>query len=485
MLSFLKTIKNYEIIAFTTGFALMAYELAAARLLAPSIGSSTYIWTSVIGVIIAALSIGYAFGGTLADKRIKPSDIAWLLLAAAGGVLLTLVFSDGTLRALQNVSDPRWQGLLASLLLFAPASFLLGVISPYLARLRTESLAKTGRAVASLSAMNAVGGIVGTFCVGFIFFGLIGSRETMLIVAILLAGTSWLILPKERTFRRAAATAWIVFIAALQLMPVLPKGVAADIDTPSSRYQVVKGEYFGAPVRILTMGPRGSQSGVYTNGSTELVFDYTRQMAELVEQAPRKESILILGGGAFTLPAYLADKHGGSHIDVVEIDPELVEISKEYFGYFDRPNVTVHAQDARAFLNTNQKKYDLVLVDVYSDTSIPFAVTTQEYATQLARATKDDSAVIVNAIGANTPACGPLLRSIHGSYLTQFKSYKVQPLRDPEMKGLQNIAITYAHRPLDWIAGPDIKLSGDMKLTDNFAPLERLQQMCWNGQREE
>ncbi|HKX24614.1 MAG TPA: fused MFS/spermidine synthase [Candidatus Saccharimonadales bacterium] len=478
----MKTIRNYEIIAFVTGFGLMAYELAAARLLAPSIGSSTYIWTSVIGVIIAALSIGYALGGTIADKRVKPSDIAWLLLAAAGGVLLTLVFADGTLRALQSVNDPRWQGLLASLLLFAPASFLLGIISPYLARLRTESLAHTGRAVASLSAMNAVGGIVGTFCVGFIFFGMIGSRETMLIVVGLLAAASWLILPKDRTFKRAALTAWIAFVAALQLMPALPKGVAADIDTPSSRYQVVNGEYFGARVRILTMGPKGSQSGVYTNGSHELVFDYTRHMAELVDLAPRKADVLILGGGAFTLPAYLADKHGDSHIDVVEIDPELVEISKNYFGYFDRPNVAIHTQDARAFLNANQKKYDLVLVDVYSDTSIPFAVTTEEYAAQLKRATKDDGAVIVNAIGANTAACGPLLRSIHGSYLTQFKDYKVQPLRDSQMRGLQNIAITYANQPLDWVGSDDVKLTGDIRLTDNFAPLEQLQQQCWDGE---
>lgn len=481
MIPTLKSIRNYEIVAFATGFALMAYELAAARILAPSIGSSTYIWTSVIGVIIAALSLGYALGGVLADKRVRAEDIAWLLLAASGGVLLTVMFAPGVLDSLKGVSDPRLQGLLASFMLFMPASLVLGIISPYLARLRTESLNQTGRAVASLSACNAIGGIAGTFCVGFVLFGVIGSRETMLVVVALLTATSWIILPARRTGWRAAASALIIFVAALLLMPSLPKGVVADIDTPSSRYQIINSEYFGAPVRILSMGPRGSQSGVYTNGSKELVFDYTRAMAESVAAAPRKDDILILGGGAFTLPAYLGDKHSTSHIDVVEIDPELIAVAKEHFGYYDRPNVTIHTQDARAFLNSNHKQYDLILVDVYADTSIPFAVTTREYGQHVARATKEGGAVIVNAIGANTAACGPILQSIHGSYQAAFKQYAVMPLRDENITTLQNIIITYSNSPVEWFSTSETRLNRGEPLADNFAPIERLQQQCWDS----
>lgn len=118
MLSYLKYIRSYEFIAFITGFALMAYELAASRILAPSIGSSTYVWTCVIGVIIAALSLGYTVGGIIADKRTTPQDIAWLLLASSLGVAMTLVFAIGTLSMLEGINDARLQGLLASLLLF-------------------------------------------------------------------------------------------------------------------------------------------------------------------------------------------------------------------------------------------------------------------------------------------------------------------------------------------------------------------------------
>ena len=70
--------KKLGILAAIAGFVLMVFEIAAARILAPSIGSSTYVWTSVIGVIIMALSVGYWAGGRVADKRNSPNDIARL-----------------------------------------------------------------------------------------------------------------------------------------------------------------------------------------------------------------------------------------------------------------------------------------------------------------------------------------------------------------------------------------------------------------------
>lgn len=478
MISVFKSIRAYELIAFTTGFSLMAYELAAARILAPSIGSSTYVWTSVIGVIIAALSLGYAVGGSVADKRVRPEDVAWLLLASASGVLLTLVFAPGTLASLQSIADPRLQGLLASLLLFMPASFVLGAIAPYLARLRTEGLAHTGRVVASLSAMNAIGGIAGTFCVGFVLFGFIGSRETMIVVVTILAGSSWLIAPLGRLRWRAALTVWITAVGILLLATQPPTDITADIDTPSARYQVMDRNIANATVRILATGPMGSQSGVYANGSRELVFGYTKRMAEVIAQAPHKGSMLVLGGGAFTLPAYLADTYPNSSIDVVEIDPQLTAIAKKYFGYYDRPNVRIVNQDARAFLNTNQKKYDLILVDVYSDTAVPFAVTTRNYAQHLARSTSEHGAAIVNVIGADTRHCAPLLRSVHQSYMTAFSSAKSLPLRDHTFQTVQNIIFVYGQDPLSWLHAPDTQLEKSISLTDNFAPIERLQQQC-------
>ena len=123
------------------GFALMAYELVAARLLAPSVGSSTYVWTGVIGVIIIALSAGCWLGGRVADYRHAPQDVGLLLIIAAALVVATMLSANDVLRWLTTALDePRIQAVIAALVLFAPASFVLGAASPYLAKLNVSSL---------------------------------------------------------------------------------------------------------------------------------------------------------------------------------------------------------------------------------------------------------------------------------------------------------------------------------------------------------
>ncbi|HUC20073.1 MAG TPA: fused MFS/spermidine synthase, partial [Candidatus Polarisedimenticolaceae bacterium] len=265
----MKRLTKYELVAFITGFSLLAYELAAARILAPSIGSSTYVWTSVIGVIIAALSVGYAAGGMIADKRVKLTDISWLLLLAAAAVGFTLALSDTILEVTtSSVRDPRLQGFLVATLLFSPTSFILGVISPYLARLRTISLETTGKSVAFLSAANAVGGIIGTFSVGFIFFGYIGSKETLLFTALLLIVASFFFAPYRQVLKRLGFGALIVLLSFVSFPQSRAEGEVADIDTPSARYQVHDIMFEGQPARILESGPRAAQSGIFLSGSS-------------------------------------------------------------------------------------------------------------------------------------------------------------------------------------------------------------------------
>ncbi len=477
----LKSLHRYDYIAFITGFSLLTYELVATRLLAPTIGSSIYAWTSIIGVIIAALSAGYIFGGKIADKRVEQLDIALILLASSFATVSTLIIAPAVLTDIpQLTNDPRLQGLIASLLLFSPTSFLIGAVSPYLARLKNVSLQTTGTTIASLSSLNALGSIAGTFFTGFIFLSYIGSKETLLIIGFLLFCSSWLIEPQRLVKKRLIAAVLIAIVALLSLSVTQNPAIAATIDTPSATYNIVDIDYKGRPVRAITAGPGGLQSGIYRDGDNELVFDYTRKMAELVENAPKKDSILILGGGAFTLPQHLAQKYPEAAIDVVEIDPELLAIAKKYFGYTDLPNVSVINQDARIFLNKNSKRYDIVLVDVYTDTLIPFSLTTDEYAKQLKRSLSPRGIVAANIIGSKQGSCGELLSSIHNSYQNYFPFSKAYPLKDTTLESSQNIVITYSQNEQNWLPkdGITLGLSESRKLTDNYAPIEFMQSEC-------
>ena len=470
-----KQLSVLPIIAFVSGFSLMAYELAAARVLAPSIGSSTYVWTSVIGVIIAALSIGYWVGGKIADARNRLSDIIWLCLAAAITVTFTLLMYLSSIESsVRAIDDPRIQGVMASLLLFAPTSFLIGMLSPYLVKLRVTSLQTSGQSFASLSALESIGGITGTFITGFILFGYIGAREAFAAIVVILLITSWLAMPKYRWRLRLGITLAILVVCwgGSQL------GSKTEIDTASAHYSIFTGASNGRPARGISTGPNGTQSGIYLDDPNELLFWYTQRMAEVVAAAPNHDRILVLGGGAFTLPQHLAKTYPQSQVDVVEIDPELAQIARDYFEYRDPSNVQLIFQDARTYVNQAQQQYDVILVDVYSDGDVPFSLMTKEYGDHLQRLLAKDGIVGVNMIAAQTGPCSMLLAALDAPYRQSLPvaQYMIQSPGLPK----SNVVVSYSQQPLPWSGAQTLDLPQKPAYTDNYAPAERLQQSCQN-----
>lgn len=471
-----KQLSLLPIIAFISGFTLMTYELAAARVLAPSIGSSTYVWTSVIGVIIAALSLGYWVGGKFADIRNRFSDVAWLCLAVAITVTLTLVMYLSSIEStVQAIQDARMQGVMASLLLFAPTSFLIGMMSPYLVKLRVTSLQTSGQSFASLSALESIGGITGTFITGFILFGYIGAREAFAVIVALLLVTSWLIQPKHRWQLRLGVTICI----ALFCFGGLQLGSKNEIDTATAHYSIIDGSRDGRLARGISSGPGGIQSGIYLDNPTELLFWYTQRMDEVVAAAPKQDRILVLGGGAFTLPQHLATKYPSSQIDVVEIDPGLAKIARERFNYQDPKNVNLIFEDARTYVNRATHAYDVILVDVYSDINVPFSLMTKEYGQQIKRLLTNDGVVAVNVIAARTGGCSELLAAMDAPYRQSLSQVQYKVQLPSEVKS--NIVVSYSNTPLQWDGAMTLDLPQRPAYSDNYAPAERLQQRCQNA----
>lgn len=474
---------QFGVIAFVTGFVLMAYEMVASRILAPSIGTSTYIWTSVIGIIIAALAIGYALGGWLADRRSNHMDLVWLLIACAAAIAGTLIAYPSVMALVASLfTDLRIQALFDVGLLFMPASFLMGVISPYLARLSIHSVSTTGRTVASLSALNSIGGISGTFCTGFILFSTIGSRETLVLLVTLLLATAWLIAPRQLTWVRLATSASIAGAAWLVMAPPFQANTVAVIDTPSAHYTILEGIGGSSTVRALSSGPSGLQSIVDMAEPDKLASQYTQTIADIAAQAPAKQSILVLGGGAFVLPEHFGRTYPQATIDVVEIDGALETVAQRYLDYDPLPNVRTHTQDARTFLNRTNTTYDIIVVDVYNDTSVPFSLATSEYAGALAAAISEHGTVVVNMIAADNNACRPLLSRLHGTYRSALPHGNLVRTGSTPSDRKQNIIGVYTLKPNTWLSPPlsqfDATLDPATPLSDNFAPVEALQQAC-------
>ncbi len=463
------------VISFINGAGLMTFELVAARLLAPTIGSSTYIWTSVIGVIMAMLALGSWLGGRIADKREKTIDIALLLLYGALAIAAVLAYSAPILNLLAASNlDPRLAGTLASLFLFAPASFIIGFSAPYLAKLNIKSLEDSGRSVANLDSINAVGGIAGTFITGFILFSVFSTTAILLILITIFTITSWTILPNKKLSLRVTIT--IIIISFVLQAPIAK---ATAIETSTAHYNIYDIKYDASIARVLRTGPSGYQSGINLNNPDDLIFWYTQKMAQIVKEAPKKDNILILGGGAYTLPRYLAQTYPNSHIDVVEIDPELVNISQKYFYYKQPHNVTHITSDARTYINTAASSYDIILIDIYSDTSVPFTILSGEYGKKIKQLTNPTSVVAANIIADDTPGnCHPFFLASITPYGDNFKYsfyYK-------DGIGISNIVAVFTDDqdftpPTDSIKMTP-SLQGAPRYNDQYAPAESLQFKC-------
>ena len=467
--------------ACVSGFTLMAYELVAARLLAPSVGNSTYVWTGVIGVIIIALSAGCWLGGRVADYRHAPQDVGLLLIVAAALVMITILSANNTLRWLTTVLDePRIQAVIAALALFAPASFVLGAVSPYLAKLNVSSLDTAGRSVANLSALDAVGGIAGTFVTGFVLLGMIGLNETLALITGILLATSWLFMPQWQWQLRTLMIGAVI-VAALSGL-YTPKHGDVSIETPSAHYSIVNYTSNGRQIRGLVTGPTGVQSGVYLDGTKDLPFWYTRRMVE-VTIAAKPRTVLLLGGGAFTMAEHMARQLPNTHIDVVEIDPELENISRQYFSYQSLPNVKLIFDDARTYIQRTNRHYDVVLIDVYNGGEIPYSLLTAEYGNELARITREDGLVVANLIaGLNNAPCRELFAAFDAVYRRTWPYAWYGTQHRDLSRG--NYVVAYSKKPRTMPAAlSPLQSLGGTLYTDNFIPNDRLYEACRTATR--
>jgi MFS family permease len=157
-----------EIVVFLCGAVVMAFEIIGSRMLGPYVGTSYVVWSAIIGIILLSLSLGYFTGGRLADRKPIPDLLSLIIFTAGLFILGTALIKDILLTFLLNtVESVKLVSVLSSALLFVPAAFLLGMVSPFAARLKMRSVEYSGRTVGNLYALSTMGSIAGVFLAGF------------------------------------------------------------------------------------------------------------------------------------------------------------------------------------------------------------------------------------------------------------------------------------------------------------------------------
>jgi spermidine synthase len=173
-----------------------------------------------------------------------------------------------------------------------------------------------------------------------------------------------------------------------------------DGNTKFAHYQVIDMHYVGRPARVLFSGQRAAaQSAIPRDGNPAMLFDYNQRFMELVDSVKPK-SLLIIGGGAFTLPMQVLEFFPGIKIDVVEQDAELAEIAKRFFGLKEHDNLNIIFGDGREYLKSNKKLYDLIIIDAFSGLTIPPSLSTVEFANLLNDRLTEQGICALNIVSA-------------------------------------------------------------------------------------
>jgi spermidine synthase len=389
-----------ELLVFVVGASTLGAEIAAARLMAPFFGASTIVWANTIAVVLVALSVGYWFGGRMADRRPDLRSLCLLVLVAS--VLLGLVpivaqpFLSLSVKAFDDVSlGAGFGSLLGVLALVAIPVLMLGAVSPWAIRLKLERIEDSGETAGRMYAISTVGSLLGTFLSALLLIPLAGTQRTFLVFALALAIVATLGLGR----RWALAPLGVAALLALPIGTVKASGEGRVIHETDTEYQYARVIDHADGERTLELNegqaihslyrPDTVLTGGYWDGFLVAPFAVRRE-------PPRRVAMLGFAGG--TVARAYARYFPAARIDGVEIDRELFDIGRRYFGLRPRAQLHEYAEDARPFLRRIDARYDVIFLDTYRQPYIPFYLSTREFF-ELARDRLAPGGVVVINVG--------------------------------------------------------------------------------------
>lgn len=432
-----------ELTVFCSGAAVMILELVGVRILGPYVGTSMYVWTALIGVFLGSLSAGYYGGGRLADRKPSCTVLSFLLVCAGILIALSVLWKEYILITLTRTDlTPESVAVIASLLLFALPSALLGAVSPYAAKLRMKKMTQVGMVVGNLSAISTLGSIAGTFLAGFYFIPAFGSTNILLILGGMLVTLS--LLSGSRTLWELYTASAVIIVACiaaeLSVAREELKKNFIDLDTSYNRVWIMEGKEKKGDRQVRVMGINGENHSSMFLESDELVNEYTKYFHLVRAFNPEFRRTLMIGGAGYSFPKDFLKHYSDATIDVVEIDPMVTDLAKKYFKLNDNPRLTIHHEDGRIFLNRTSGTYDAIFADAYSSrNSIPYHLTTREALTAMYEVLNNGGVLIMNVISSIEGEKGLFTRAEYRTLKEVFPTVHVFPVDSADPLEVQNI----------------------------------------------
>ncbi len=401
---------------FFAGMSVMAVELGASRLLAPYFSSSQIVWTIIIGTIMIAMALGNIYGGRKADKDPDPSKLYGRILIAAIWIAAIPVVGKYIILGISailvfavNSNFLVIAAFAACMVVFVFPLFLLGTVTPSLAKYTTDSLDDNGKIIGTLGAANTIGSIIGTFVPTFVTIPAVGTSITFLIFAGILLALSiiYFVSPGEGQKNSSGAGKKVIAGILIFILCVVFGHSTSfafwenDLTYEGeSVYNYLQVKEDPKSVILSTNVLFGVQS-VYMkeNTLTGMYYDYALAapfMSGIKEKELKgeKTKVLILGMGSGTYATQLQRYFDNLEIKGVEIDDRITDLAHKYFELPESTEVVTY--DGRAYLAAVDDKYDVIMVDAYQDITIPFQMSSTEFFTMVKEHLSPQGVMVVN-----------------------------------------------------------------------------------------
>jgi spermidine synthase len=403
-------ISRYLVIAFVEGSAVMVCELLGAKMIAPFYGTSLYVWSSVIGVTLAALATGYFAGGFLAD-RFTGDRLLFTVLAVGSVAIAAMPMTAPLIMKATVPFGVRTGSLISALGFLLPPLVCMGMISPIIIRLASQDVQHTGRTAGSVYAISTFGGILATFFTGFYAIAAWGVTVPVVVMAAILGMFPFLYFVAGKNF--VASLFVSIPMGALVYGVSFPygdgalvyhsEGILGQVLVVDKRQQF---DTDSVDVRYLFVN-RFSQTNQDVEGGFSY-WPYVHAVSTVASVKPAGSRALILGLGGGSV----ADEFHrlGFVVDGVELDERIAHAATEYFRLDSKCRIVV--DDARHFIRTAWGPYDIVLFDVFTGEQQPAHLLTLESFEELRSMLATDGLVLINFTGFLHGGKGLATRSI-------------------------------------------------------------------------
>jgi spermidine synthase len=365
-------------LVFVAGAGTMATEMTASRLLAPFFGASILVWANIIGLILIYLSVGYFWGGRIADRHPSLRYMCSLILCAAIAIAIIPFIAEPLLSAAVSAFAEASVGafvgsFFASMALFSVPITLLGMASPFAVRLAVDSVERAGEIAGRMYALSTAGSILGTFLPVVVLIPLIGTRRTMLATAAMLGSAATPALGRRYVLVPAA-------VAVIALIPPgLVKPAAGVIWEGESSYQFIQVQEIAHHGRVLHLNEGWADHSVWYPHRVLTGGYWDQFLLAPILHGPRFRSLAMIGYAGGTVGREYGKFYPSVNVLGIELDPKVTEIGRRYFGLASNPRVRVATADGRPYLATLSGRYDAIFLDAFRQPYIPFYLTTQEF----------------------------------------------------------------------------------------------------------